>query len=438
MMRYNSSKSEKKKFSVKRLSFSVAIAAVLLASSVVVIAYQQGLLTTRMESTAGNAPFLVIMNTKGGTDRDLILVRAVQPFDELKVFPNVTKGSTTLQVYPTSDGRYLYLGSGQQPWLYKLDTVSLTLTRIYTAGDNSQFFTFTPDGKFIYVYGDNSDIETRRMLYLNQSYFNDFVEGSGLVTKIDASTGAIVDVIKLDAKVFSAGEWEYVYNGPGGVSGIMMSPDNYLYIPIEFPLKGENATVWKIDTRSDKVVAVIDLGHSPGSQMKGDLSPGSHMDGGMRPDGRYLFLTGGGVGIYVIDTRENRVVKVISNEEIGGETHCIHMQPDGKRFWVPANSINGTYWAVFDVETLKKVAMLGPVPDLAHWAEFTPDGRYAVTDSTISDQIQIWSVEDLQLVKRIDTGYAAIGERPQPGLNSWHPLLSPDARFVYVPNLSME
>jgi DNA-binding beta-propeller fold protein YncE len=268
------------------------------------------------------------------------------------------------------------------------------------------------------------------------------VAQEGMVAKLDMETGGIVKFYTLDA-IKVEGLWNDTVLGPGALSGIAMGSDGYLYIGTDRATPGTEATIWKIDTRTDEVAAVIPI---PGRK------EGPHMNYTPSKDGRFLYF-GSLQGSYaaVVDTAAEKVIRIWDD---GAGNHCAFGSPDGKYIWIPNDSrqvtdktikaLDRTFW-IIDTQTNERVKILGPVPSMPHWVSFSADGRFAATESRFSDIITIWDAKNLKKLKDIavanlaaDRSYPMWKPPGEEGgevvkkVGAWHPRLSPDGKYIYL------
>lgn len=367
-------------------------------------------------------PIVFTQSSWGGSDKDLIAISALPPFEVLKTWSNVSGGQSMNIASFTTDDRYGYFDLGSDvPWIAKVDLSTLELKKIYS-GAGASSFVLTPDEKYLYAYD----------------------EDMGAVVKYDTATDQVANIIRLDGLLLKLDNWGTSRLIPGwNAHSMLITPDGkYIYLTFQFPPGGSygpppeeplpfNASTWKIDTRTDTVVKKIDLG----------VYWAFHGGSGMTPDGRYIYGAGGSK-VWVLDTMTDEVIK---RWDDGMGNHGVYMQPDGKYVWVSqgdphgggglptpeTKNFNPEIW-IIDTATNEIVKRI-PTPKSTHWIEFTPDSKYAVSDADQSDYILIWDVQKQELIKQIPVGNRAKGlDTPEDVQGSWHPRISPDGKYAYI------
>src|SRR5204863_9193525 len=188
----------------------------------------------------------------------------------------------------------------------------------------------------------------------------------------------------------------------------------FLYVPIYD--KGQLAVV---DTKSHKVVKRLNVGAGAHGTMLG-------------PTGKYVYVGMMEANqIAVIDVATNTVKKIIHMPE---GVRPFQLSPDEKLLYAQLSKLHG--FVVVDlahdsvIKTVNLPTLGKPVPapslKLSHWVVnhgigLTNDGKFLVTNASLSDFTAILSVPDLKVVATIP-----VGRQP-----NWV-VFSKDNKYAYV------
>jgi YVTN family beta-propeller protein len=183
--------------------------------------------------------------------------------------------------------------------------------------------------------------------------------------------------------------------------------------------------IWKFRVRDDAFVAKMHLGDRAAPAqvvISKDGATGyvSNFD-----------LTGTNRSVQVFDTRTMQAIRRITDQRIWA-SHGVQLTPDGKELWTSNQQSDNM--AVIDTETQSVIAMVKvdpSVPDLPvspprfgpYQLVFSPDGKRAYVPCRFSNEVRVFDVQTRQLVTAVRVG-----------VNPLIPDITPDGKFVYVPN----
>lgn len=254
-------------------------------------------------------------------------------------------------VMMSPDGRYVVTGGTRSNTAYIIDARTLELVKKVPVGIGPEHLSFSPDGRFYYQGNPDGDsvtvidmqalkaIKTIEGLAepLNITFTPDGTKayignyGAHWVGVVDVSRHELIKKIQV-GKMPSVAQLDPAkYLGEiKGISNATMSADGrYLYAA-----DGDLGIVSVIDTREDKVVKTIRVGHDPWRMYL------SH-------DGRYgITVNNGDETISIIDTQKNEVV---STQDAGPDMTGVNFA--GGKAWV-ISSTTGTIYS-YDMTSLK-------------------------------------------------------------------------------------
>lgn len=118
----------------------------------------------------------------------------------------------------------------------------------------------------------------------------------------------------------------------------------------------------------------------------------------LHPDGSRVYSANSWDGTLTCITVDGERV---ADAESGGWAHAIAITPDGRWVYV-ANFLDDTL-AVFDSETLARVALLATEP-YPHGLDISPDGRYAIATGFSSDHLRLYDAQAHSEIARIEAG----------------------------------
>ncbi len=380
--------------------------------------------STSTTYSPGQTPLVMIPTVAGGgTARDLVIAEAAPPFRTLKVYGEMFESNVLCLYAQRGDRCVVFSGGMDASWLAKVDLETLEAKKIFMAGpirgQAGGSFAITPDYKYLYV------------------------PHNGLLSKIDTEEDKVVKIIRLHG--FGHGEgWSWKWSRPSAGGGVKLSPDGRFlyYLGAPDPEEGLTGIVIKLATATDQMMEFL--------QIDTARREFAHMNTAMGPDGKLLFVSSLRESMtWIIDVEKMELENVIAE---GAGRHQAFTQPDGQYVWCPNDGrFPGEYpqmkdtrrsvW-IYDAKTAREVKkLLGPdgeeLPQDPHHVTFTPDSRYAALDARYSDLVIIYDAQKLEEIKRIPVGRRAEGKpllEPIPdNSGSWHPRLSPDGRYTYIP-----
>ncbi|MBI3075763.1 MAG: YncE family protein [Deltaproteobacteria bacterium] len=328
----------------------------------------------------------------------------VQRLEVVRRWSAVMRGGGLQLGIATRDGQVLYLHAGADaPWLLKLALPAMTLSRIFLPGQGSPgAIALSPDERTLYAALDR-----------------------GVLALVDTRQARVRKVLFFTERETVEEHWSTRHEGPGVPNGALVTPDGRaLFVNIETPIEGRNATLWRVDLEREQVAARIDLGKPSGGH--GNLA--------MTPDGRLLYVASlHDSTVWAVDARADRIVQTWTDAV---RPHGVFMRPDGQQLWVPngGRREDGTGRSLWVLDPARRVRLATlPAEDRPHWLDFTPDGRLVVVDAIFSDLITVIDTHTLKEVARVPVGNRAAGRpTPKDRPGAWHPKLSPDGRWVYV------
>jgi len=254
-------------------------------------------------------------------------------------------------VMMSPDGRYVVTGGTRANAAYIIDARTLELVKKIPTGIGPEHLSFSPDSRFYYQGNPDGDsitvidmqalkpIKTIEGLAepLNITFTPDGTKayvgnyGAHWVGVIDVARHELIKKIQIDKVPGVAaldparylGEIKGIFNATPSADG------RYLYAA-----DGDLGVVGVIDTREDKVIKVIRVGHDPWRMYL------SH-------DGKYgITVNNGDETISIIDTSKNEVV---STQAAGPDMTGVNFA--GGKAWV-ISSTTGTLYS-YDMKTLK-------------------------------------------------------------------------------------
>jgi WD40 repeat protein len=119
------------------------------------------------------------------------------------------------------------------------------------------------------------------------------------------------------------------------------------------------------------------------SEVWQDATPGMVICAAILPDHRTVFI-GGGFGLLgKLDFPTRRIVKEVPGSPMA--IKCMCLSPSGTRL---ATGDRGGHVRLWDVQTLREVALLGTHPGPVEGLSFTPDGRNLLSVDTT--ELRVW------------------------------------------------
>ncbi|MBI4286829.1 MAG: YncE family protein [Chloroflexi bacterium] len=230
------------------------------------------------------------------------------------------------------------------------------------------------------------------------------------LTVIDGKTKEVVTARWFDLKTGAPPDAEFSSsNEPHGL-GVSMD-GKWIYLPTADPTApaDDRGRLLVINAQTLKLHQVIGTQRSP-----------HHVKGFQAADGRQLILgyDFNGSGIYILDpNNDNKVVAVITDEDVGGRRYLAFSDPKGENIWASVRpAAEGAKGWVSVISTkdwkVKKNYTVGESPI---WVVFTADGKYAFVDNGHDDTYHKIDVAKGQVV-----GEARVGGHGPYGMTlSW-------------------
>lgn len=254
-------------------------------------------------------------------------------------------------VMMSPDGRYVVTGGTRSNTAYIIDARTLELVKKIPVGIAPEHLAFSPDGRFYYQGNPEGDsitvidmqalksIKTIEGLVepLNITFTPDGTKayvgnyGAHWVGVIDVTRHELIKKIQIDKVpgVSKMDPGKYLGEIKGIFNATPSADGRYLYAA-----DGDLGVVGVIDTRDDKVIKVIRVGHDPWRLY-------------MSHDGKFgITVNNGDQTISIIDTAKNEVVSTL---EAGPDMTGVNFA--GGKAWV-ISSTTGTLYS-YDMKTLK-------------------------------------------------------------------------------------
>jgi len=262
-------------------------------------------------------------------------------------------------VMMSPDGRYVVTGGTRSNAAYIIDARTLELVKKIPVGIGPEHLSFSPDGRF-YYQGNPSDDS---------------------VTVIDMQSLSVIKTIQ----------------GLAEPLNITFTPDgSKAYV-------GNYGAHWVgvIDVSRHELLKKIQISAPPGISR---LDPSKYLseikgisNATMSADGRYLYAADGDLGVVgVIDTREDKVVKVI---RVGQDPWRLYMSHDGK-YGITVNNGDETI-SIIDTARNEVAATLEAGPDMTG-VNFA--GGKAFVISSTGGFLYVYDMQSLKPAGRIKIG----------------------------------
>ncbi len=273
----------------------------------------------------------------------------------------------TIQLGQGKPNRIVFHPDGKTAWvvydkshdLGVIDAESKKLLRRVKIGGNPYNLAFTPDGRYLLVLDWASETGTDEVIFydLKEQKIDGRVEVStwpahaifsrdGKLVYVSGETAGDVTVIDVaQRKVVGR-----VIHGGGDAMGLALPADG----KVLYAAAGENKTIMKIDTATNKTVGEIPL-------------PGIVHEATLTLDGKYLYTTLRKANkIVVVSVADDKVVKVIPQK---GYPDLVTMEPTG-RYALVTNRYADLV-AVIDLSTHAQVRTI-PVGKAPHGMALRP------------------------------------------------------------------
>lgn len=230
------------------------------------------------------------------------------------------------------------------------------------------------------------------------------------LTIIDATTKEVITAQWYDLKLPAPPDAEFSSSNEPHSLG-MSNDGQWIYLPTADPTAPatDRGRLMVINARTLKLHQVIGTSQLP-----------HHSKGITTADGRDLFMAYdfGGSGIYILDpANQNKVVAVITDQDVGGRRYLAFTDPKGQYIWTTVRpGAEGADGWVSIISTkdwrVKRSIKVGESPI---WVVFTADGKYAYVDNAHND-----TYHKIDAVKFEIIGEARSGGQGPYGMNlSW-------------------
>jgi len=257
------------------------------------------------------------------------------------------------------DGRYVVTGGTRANTAYIIDARTLELVKKIPVGISPEHFSFSPDGRYYYQGNPEGDS----------------------ITVIDMTSLSVIKSIEGLAEPLNI---TFTHDGSKAYVG------NY----------GAH-WVGVIDVTRHKLLKKIQIASVPGISR---LDPGKYLKEikgismpAMSMDGRYIYAADGDLGVVgVIDTREDKVVKVI---RVGQNPWRIYMGHDGK-YAVTVNNGDETI-SIIDLQKNEVAATLPAGPDMTG-VNFAAGKAFVISSTT--GFVYVYDMKTLKSAGRIKIG----------------------------------
>ncbi|AYH43987.1 beta-propeller fold lactonase family protein [Azoarcus sp. DN11] len=262
-------------------------------------------------------------------------------------------------VMMSPDGRYVVTGGTRANTAYVIDARTLELVKKIPVGIAPEHFSFSPDGRYYYQGNPEGDS----------------------ITVIDMASLSVIKTIEGLAEPLNI---TFTHDGSKAYVG------NY----------GAH-WVGVIDVTRHQLLKKIQIASVPGISR---LDPGKYLKDikgismpAMSIDGRYIYAADGDLGVVgVIDTREDKVVKVI---RVGQNPWRIYMGHDGK-YAITVNNGDETI-SIIDLQKNEVAATLPAGPDMTG-VNFAAGKAFVISSTT--SFVYVYDMNTLKPAGRIKIG----------------------------------
>jgi len=267
-----------------------------------------------LAATPAAAASLFVTNTKS----DSISVLDTKTFEVVATIPVGRGKPNRVMFHP--DGKWAWVVYDRSHDLGVVDADARKLVKRVKIGGNPYNLNFTPDGRYLLVLDWASDTSTDEVIFydLQTEKIDGRVEVStwpahsllsrdGKRLYVSGETAGDLTVIDVASRTIVA---RHVHGG-GDAMGLALSLDG----KVLYAAAGENKSILKIDTATNKPIAAIAL-------------PGIVHESTLTLDGRYLYATLRRANrIVVIDTATDKIVTSIPQKAY---PDLVTMEPTGR------------------------------------------------------------------------------------------------------------
>jgi YVTN family beta-propeller protein len=241
------------------------------------------------------------------------------------------------------DGKLAWVVYDKSHDIGVVDAETRKLVKRVKIGGNPYNLNVSPDGRFLYVLDWSSDTSNDEIIVWD-------LKGERIEWRLEVSTWPAHSVFSRDGRlVYVSGETAgdvtvvdtttrtavaRIIHGGGDAMGLALSPDGKTL----YAGAGENKSVLKIDTATNKQVASIAV-------------PGVVHETTLTLDGKFLYVTLRKENkVVVVSTADDKIVKVVASR---GYPDLVTMEPSGKYAFVTNRYADAV--SVIDVATHKEV-----------------------------------------------------------------------------------
>ena len=260
------------------------------------------------------AASLFVTNTKS----DSVSVIDTNTFEVLATIPVGNGKPNRIVFHP--DGKWAWVVYDKSHDLGVIDADTRKLVKRVKIGGNPYNLSFTPDGRYLLVLDWSSDTSNDEIIFYD-------LQAEKIDGRVEVSTWPAHSVFSRDGKrLYVSGETagdltvidvttrttvaRHVHGG-GDAMGLALAADG----KILYAAAGENKTILKIDTATNKPIGTIAL-------------PGIVHESTLTLDGRYLYTTlRRSNKIVVVDTASDKIVTTIPQK---GYPDLVTMEPTGR------------------------------------------------------------------------------------------------------------
>jgi len=299
------------------------------------------------------AASLFVTNTKS----DSVSVIDTNTFEVLATIPVGNGKPNRIVFHP--DGKWAWVVYDKSHDLGVIDADTRKLVKRVKIGGNPYNLSFTPDGRYLLVLDWSSDTSNDEIIFYDLQA--EKIDGRVVVSTWPAHSVFSRDGKRLYVSGETAGDLTVIdvttrttvarhVHGGGDAMGLALAADG----KILYAAAGENKTILKIDTATNKPIGTIAL-------------PGIVHESTLTLDGRYLYTTlRRSNKIVVVDTASDKIVTTIPQK---GYPDLVTMEPTGRHALVTNRWAD--HVSVIDLTTHAQVRTI-PVGKAPHGMALRP------------------------------------------------------------------
>jgi len=300
------------------------------------------------------AASLYVTNTKSNS----ISIIDTRTFEVTGTIPLGAGKPNRIVFHP--DGKLAWVVYDRSHDLGIVDAETRKLVKRVKIGGNPYNLNFSPDGRYLYVLDWSSDTSNDEIIVWD-------LKAEKIEWRLEVSTWPAHSVFSRDGRLFyvsgeTAGDVTVIdtttrsavariIHGGGDAMGLALTADGkWLYAGA-----GENKTVMKIDTATNKPIATIAV-------------PGVVHETTLTLDGKFLYVTLRKANkVVIVSTADDKIVKVVDSR---GYPDLVTMEPGGRYALVSNRYADAV--SVIDVTTHKEVRRI-PVGKAPHGMALRPE-----------------------------------------------------------------